>query len=296
MNGRTSRLGRRSYLSLLGSTVALGAAGTASARSADDTGQQVSEDPGSSYPQPIFVDYGAYQTPGNVYDVNDVRGSHTPEFTTDRATQGDRSLRMTFTGGSKTANVEYRFADHLGEQLDEVYTRFSFYPENVALGANDTVRIFWAPLTNGTGSSGGGAASGTNGWSNAIGFANRNGSPAPEGYKFFSYRYDMDGSGQFEMTDAVVEMNAWNEIEAHVSVNGHDGGSASADGVMRYWVNGELAYENTGLRLTTSEANRIEGVGPLGYVIGNSSGSLYYDDHVIVPNADRQAAQERLDS
>ena len=58
---------------------------------------------------------------------------------------------------------------------------------------------------------------------------------------------------------------------------------ANRDGVMRYWVNGELAFERTDLRFTTTDANLIEGVGPLGYVIGtNLDGkALIYDGHEI---------------
>ncbi|TYL38957.1 hypothetical protein CV102_10670 [Natronococcus pandeyae] len=279
-------LGRRSYLKLTGGAMAALGVGTgASATAAGD----------ESGPAVIDIDYDEYEDPGAVYDVNDVRGSYTPEFVTDRSTRDGRSLRTEFTSDSKIANCEYRLPEKVGEHQDEVYTRFTVHPENFDLGANDTVRMFWAPLTNGDGSSGGGSSGGTNGWSNAIGFANRNDSPAPDGYKFFSYAYHMDGSGDFQMTDAVVQMDEWNEIECHIKVNTSDGGSANADGVMRYWVNGDLAFEDTSMRFTTSDDNRIEAVGPLGYMIGNVGGALYYDEHQIVLDADREEARSALE-
>ncbi|WP_306058667.1 hypothetical protein [Natronococcus wangiae] len=279
-------LGRRSYLKLSGATMAaLGIGAGASTTAAANDGDRTVLD----------VDYSEYEDPSGVYDVNDVRGSYTPEFVTDRSTRDDRSLRMEFTGDSKIANCEYRLTDHVGDYQDEVYTRFNVYPENFDLGADDTIRMFWAPLTNGDGSSGGGSAGGTNGWSNAIGFANRNDSPAPEGYKFFSYCYHMDGSGDFQMTDAVVRTDEWNEIECHVKVNSYDGGSANADGVMRYWVNGDLAFEDTSMRFTTSDDNRIQAVGPLGYIVGSGGGALYYDEHQIALGADREEARSALD-
>ncbi|QSW99421.1 hypothetical protein [Haloterrigena alkaliphila] len=284
----TNRLGRRSYLKAAGSaTAALGLSGAASATTAAAAG-----------PEPIPLDYDAYRDPSAVYDVNDVRGSHTPQFVANRATTGDRSLELTFTDDQKIANCEYRFPEHVGGYQDEVYTRFKLYPENFALEPDDTIRIFWAPLTNGSGSSGGGATDGTNGWSNAIGFANRNDSPAPDGYKFFSYSYHLDntGSGDFQMTDAVVRMDEWNEIEAHVKVNSYENGTANPDGIMRYWINGELAFENTSMRFTTSDDNRIEVVGPLGYVVGNGTGSLYYDEHEICLDADREQARAALEN
>ncbi|AGB39255.1 hypothetical protein [Natronococcus occultus] len=281
-NGRT--LGRRSYLGLAGGALtALGVgpgAGTTAATT-DETAL-------------IDVDYDEYAKPSEVYDINDVRGSDVPEFVTEPTTRHGRSLRTAFTGDSKIANCEYRLADHVGEQQDELYTRFTVYPQDFDLGDDDTVRLFWAPLTNGGGSSGGGAADGQNGWSNAIGFANRNDSPAPEGYKFFSYSYHMDGSGDFQMTDAVVETDAWNEIECHVAVNSYDGGTAAADGEMRYWVNGDLAFEDASMRFTASDDNRIEAVGPLGYIVGSGGGTLYYGEHQIGLGMDREDARSRL--
>lgn len=279
-------LDRRSYLGLAGGALAAlgaGAGGGATTTAAAETNSRV-----------IDVDYDEYASPEEVYDVNDVRGSYTPEFVADRGTRNERSLRTEFTGDSKIANCEYRLPEHVGEQQDELYTRFTVYPEGFDLGADDTVRMFWAPLTNGGGSSGGGAADGQNGWSNAIGFANRNDSPAPEGYKFFSYSYHMDGSGDFQMTDAVVEMDAWNEIECHVVTNSYDGGTAEADGAMRYWVNGDLAFEDTSMRFTASDDNRIEAVGPLGYIVGSGGGALYYGEHQIGLETDREDARREL--
>jgi hypothetical protein len=282
--GKDTVLGRRSYLAAAGG--ALAALGVGASTVAADSERDSTV---------IDVDYEAADDPDEIYDVNDVRGSYTPEFVSDRTTRHGRSLRTAFTDDSKIANCEYRLPEHVGDQQDELYTRFTVYPEGFDLGADDTVRMFWAPLTNGNGSSGGGAADGRNGWSNAIGFANRDDSPAPEGYKFFSYCYHMDGSGDFQMTDAVVRMDEWNEIECYVKVNSHDGGAAEADGIMRYWVNGDLAFEDAAMRFTASEENRIEAVGPLGYIVGSGGGALYYGDHQLVLDADREEARSRLE-
>ncbi len=287
---RSARLSRRSYLT--GSTAtALGVSGLLGSMSA--TADDTDTDSGTV----LSLEYDDYDDPQEIYDINDVRGSHVPTFATDRSTRGDRSLYTTFTGEQKIANCEYRFPQTVGSPQDEVYTRFKLYPEGFALNPDDTIRVFWAPLTNGTGSSGGGASNGANGWSNAIGFANRNNSPAPDGYKFFSYSYHMDnsGSGDFQMTDAVVQMDEWNELECYIKVNTFENGTANPDGVMRYWVNGELAFEDTTMRFTTTEDNRIEAVGPLGYAVGTARGSLYYDHHDICLDMDREAAREALE-
>ncbi|UHQ97943.1 hypothetical protein HYG81_01700 [Natrinema zhouii] len=270
-------VGRRSVLKLAGGAAAvLGAsAGVSSAAPTDSSdGMEL-----------IDLDYGQYSTPSDVYNVDDNRSGIPPEFVSSPTTDSEQSLRTEFSSAQKTANLEYRFEENGYDMPSEVYTRFDIYPDGIRLEANDTVRIFWLPLTNGTGSSGGDSTSGTNGWSNAIGFANRNDSPAPDGYNFFSYSYHMDrsGSGDFEMTSAPIWMDQWNEVEGYVRCNTVSNGQANRDGVMRYWVNGELAFERTGMRFTTSDDNRIEGVGPLGYVVGSnlSGGALVYDGHEI---------------
>ncbi|MFC6767033.1 hypothetical protein [Natrinema soli] len=273
----TETINRRSYLKLAGgAAAALGTSAGVSSAAPDDVSEGM---------ELIDLDYGQYSTPSDVYDVNDNRSGIRPEFVSSPTNGTERALRTEFSSAQKTANLEYRFEENGYDMPSEVYTRFDIYPDGIQLEANDTVRIFWLPLTNGTGSSGGDATDGTNGWSNAIGFANRNDSPAPDGYNFFSYSYHMDrsGSGEFQMTSAPIWMDQWNEVEGYVRCNTVSNGRANRDGVMRYWVNGELAFERTGMRFTTSDSNQIEGVGPLGYVVGSnlSGGALVYDNHEI---------------
>ena len=242
------------------------------------------------------LDYDDYDQPHEVYTVNDVRSGIQPRFVTDPVYEGETALETEFADGeAKTANVEYRFPEHPDHdglnQYDrpwELSVRFRLYPADIELNESATVRIFWLPLTNGPGSSGGGQPDGTNGWSNAIGFAHRNDSPAPDGYHFFSYTYHLDASGDFEMTDVPIWMDEWNLIEGYVRCNTFHEGTANNDGVMRYWVNGELAYERDDFALTTTEANLIEGTGPLGYVVGDDLGGskLIYDGHRMAISSD----------
>ncbi len=265
-------LNRRSYLQLAGAAAATIGVSTGISTAAVTDDMEI-----------IDLEYDAYDSPGELYNVNDNRSGILPTFVSEPTNGTSTALRTEFSGNQKTANVEYRFTENGYEMPSEVYTRFDVYPEGIRLGANDTVRLFWLPLTNGTGSSGGGGPNGSNGWSNAIGFANRNNSPAPEGYNFFSYSYHMDNSGDFEMTSAPVWMDQWNEIEGYIRCNTFSGGRANRDGVMRYWLNGDLVYERTNFRMTTSESNLIEGAGPLGYVVGSnlSGNALLYDNHQI---------------
>lgn len=275
-NAEVQGFDRRSYLKLASAAAAtIGAgAGLPSVTAAVDSGEV------------IEIDYDEYSDPSETYNINDNRSGIAPEFVSSPTKINGQALRTEFSSDSKTANLEFRFEENGYDMPAEIYTRFYVYPDGIRLSQYDTVRMFWLPLTNGSGSSGGGEPDGTNGWSNAIGFSDRNDSPSgqsPPGYNFFSYTYHMDESGDFEMTDVPVWMDQWNEIEGYVRCNTYSNGSANADGVMRYWVNGELAYEREDFRFTTSDDNLIEGVGPLGYVIGSdlSNDALIYDGHEI---------------
>ena len=289
-NGRAA-LGRRRFLGATGAAAAAFAAlpGAASATDCTESTDRAADLLGADRRR-IAIDYGDFDDPAAVYDVNDNRSGIPPEFVSSPTAVSDQALRTEFANDSKTANLEFRFRERGYEAPTELYTRFYVFPQDIALGQDDTVRMFWAPLTDGDGSSGGGATDGTNGWSNAIGFANRDNSPAPDGYNFFSYSYHMDnsGSGDFEMTDVPVWMDEWNEIECYVRCNSFTNGAAEPDGVMRYWVNDELAYERTDFRFTTSEDNLIEGCGPLGYTVGDglAGSALLYDGHEIHLPAD----------
>ncbi len=277
-----SRMGRRTVLKLTGS--ALGGLAFAGSASAASSGGK------------IAIDYDDYSSPDEVYNVNDNRSGISPDFVSSPVYEGDQALRLRYASGQpKAANVEYRFPEHGHGMPREMYTSFRIYPKMSNLNPDTTVRIFWLPLTNGSGSSGGRCTDGTNGFSNAIGFANRNGSPASEdGYKFFSYCYHLDrpggrcASGDFQMTDEVVWTNEWNRIEGYFRCNTWDGSTPNADGVMRYWVNGNLAFEQTNLRVTVSDDNLIQGTGPLGYVLYDDPGGWeqIYDEHYVVTGSD----------
>lgn len=243
-------------------------------------------------PNVVTIDMESGSVDDDFY-VNDVRGDHYPEYVSDRASEGNRSLYQDFTA-QKTANVEYRFPENGRGNPDEIYVSFDLYPTGFDLRQGDTVRFMWLPLARGARSSGvDGAPDGTNGWSNNIGFARRGSSepPHPEGYNFFSYAYHMDQpqeSGELEPTDAVIWQGQWNTIEGYIKANSHQNGYANRDGIMRFWVNDELAYERTDLAFTTTDENLIDSIGPNGYLYsthgwhgGLLTGSLYHDNLTI---------------
>ncbi|MFW5938806.1 MAG: CARDB domain-containing protein, partial [Halanaeroarchaeum sp.] len=231
--------------------------------------------------------YTGVSSPSDIYNINDHRGGDY-YFSDTRSQDSDKSYVLEYGNDSKVNNSEYRFTENGYGYVDEIYFEIDIYP-TLRIDADDTVRVLWAPLTNGVGSSGSGDTDGTNGWSVSIGFSDRLESPSsesPPGYKFFAYSYHMDkttDSGEFEMTDEVVWMDQWNSISGYVKCNTYDSGGANADGVMRYWVNGTMAYERTDFRFTTESDNEIEGTGPLAFVLssGKNGDQHWYDNHRI---------------
>ncbi|MFW6045351.1 MAG: hypothetical protein ACOC8O_00665 [Natronomonas sp.] len=256
-------------------------------RGASDSGTVTVEGSDSTPEETVSLLYTGHSSPEDVYNVNDHRGGDY-YFSTTRSRDSDKSYVLEYGSNSKVNNSEYRFTENGYGYVDEFYFEIEIYP-TLRLDDTDTVRFLWAPLTNGTGSSGSGHPDGTNGWSNAIGFSDRNESPSdqsPPGYKFFSYTYHMDkttDSGDFEMTDEVVWMDQWNTIAGYVKVNTYDSGGANYDGIMRYWVNGELAYNRENFRMTTESDNEIEGTGPMAFVLssGKNGDQHWYDNHRI---------------
>lgn len=69
-------------------------------------------------------------------------------------------------------------------------------------------------------------------------------------------------------------------------MNTVSGGTPNADGVVRYWLDGDPIYERENFQFTTDrENNAIETTGPVGYYGGRYTAPknlyAYYDNHSI---------------
>lgn len=286
-------ISRRSYVRAAGAAVAAGLTAGASSTSVsaapDGTAEGASKSGDSTV---IDIDYGRLDAPSDAYRVfngNEANASlvESPTHSSEQAL----SLAVG-NGDSWGTNAMYWLTDEGYGQPTEAYQRQKVYISDGWEMAPDDLCRFTAIGFNieagDAGSGGRGPPTGTDGWSSAICLANRENPPAGT-YRLATYTYHMDyhtGSGEIEVTDAAIPVGEWVDLETYVRMNTHQNGEANRDGVIRYWLDGELAYEREDLRFTTTDEQGIEYLGPRvrygGSEVAPAEQSFCFDDHQIV--------------
>jgi len=201
------------------------------------------------------------------------------------------ALQVTVPGGENSGTgFAFRFEDQTGSEPDEIY--FRYY-----------VRIdqSWDPTyggkfpgisgTYGVAGWGGRPSNGTNGWS-ARGLYQPtvpdNGNPLGDTVPIGSYVYHADQQTQWG--DNVLwqngylgylEKDRWYSIEQHLVLNT----PGVSDGVLETWIDGRLAYRETGWHWRDASSLKIEQIWMNIYHGGtdvpNQDISLYFDNIVI---------------
>jgi len=208
------------------------------------------------------------------------------------AASGQQSLRGRIDAGDSWAsNAEWNLAaEGYAANVDEIHHRVQFrLDEGFAMESDQNCRIFNTALADGSANSGGGGTpSGEDGWSERL-YVTESGTRGDGTWNLLSYTYHMDQGGQYGdqsvLKDVGLTAGEWHQIDTYVRVNSYSGGSASSDGVVRYWLNDDLVHERTDLRFTTSDDNRIQWGGPVLHYGGGydapSDVLVWYDDHQI---------------
>lgn len=202
-----------------------------------------------------------------------------------------KALKVTVAKGKLIGlNMRYRLATAGMGEPEEMY--FRYY---LRLGEN------WNPTTSGgklpgfagtydRAGWGGRRADGVNGWSaRGIFFQTRGEGVAPgnrRGIGSYVYHVGMEGDhgsawGWGLGKTGALEKNRWYSVEQYVKLNT----PGQADGVLRAWIDGELAFENTQLRFRDVAELRIETLWMNVYHGGTETApndlSLYIDNLVI---------------
>lgn len=223
-------------------------------------------------------------------------GSGSWAFVDEASVSRGQSLRGTVEAGESWAsNVEWSLGDSgYASNVDEWHQRFYFrLGEGFDMDSDDNCRIFNAALANGSANSGGGGPpTGDDGWSERL-YVTERGSRNGGEWNLLAYSYNMDQGGSYGELDPIDNVGLtpgqWHQIDAYCKVNGYSGGSADADGVVRYWVDGQQIYERTDRRYTTRDDNRIQWGGPVLFYGGGytapSDVTAYYDNHEIWVNS-----------
>jgi len=189
-------------------------------------------------------------------------------------------------GGHYGLSVQFHFRKQLGEEPEEIYFRYCLR------FADD-----WDPVrggklpgiagTYGRAGWGGRPVNGRDGWSARGLFLGLKDGKTPIG--FYCYHADMRGKyGSNWVWDkdrlGYLENNRWYCIEQYVKMNT----PGRNDGILRGWVDGQLAFEKTDVRLRDVDSLKIECVWLNVYLGGTwtsrSDHHLYIDNVVIALN------------
>jgi len=195
-----------------------------------------------------------------------------------------------------SANTVYPLEDHYGAEVDELYQRFYVHPNGMVLSENNTMRFFWLdcetaqnPVAR--------AGARPHRHRRVVGACRVHAAVEPRPpehvhvlHLLLRHAAEQRYHSWLEYgAEVQVPMDEWVKVESYQKLNSYDSSGANRDGVLRVWVNDELAYENTGLAWRSTDGQGIEEAGPHGYDLyqDNDPHSIYFDDHVLLVNGDR---------
>jgi len=192
-----------------------------------------------------------------------------------------KALRIKVSeGGHYGASLQYEFKKKTGSEPEEIY--FRYY---LRFGDDwDPQRGGKLPGIGGTygrAGWGGRPSDGRNGWSARGQFNGRRDGRTPIG--FYCYHADMKGrygSSWIWQNDkrGYLENNRWYCIEQYAKMNT----PGKNDGVLRGWVDGELAFEKTDVRMRDADHLKIESIWINIYHGGTWPAPS--DDHLFIDN------------
>ncbi|MHC3436927.1 polysaccharide lyase [Natrialbaceae archaeon A-gly3] len=279
------RLGRRSYLKMVGGAAATAASAMGVAGATEGEGGEDLE--------VIELEYDDCEHPSELYEQS---GEKVHEFAPNAAYSGESALEIPWKKDDYRAGRSvYEFTTNGHDKPREVYSSCRVkLSEGFQMAEGDTLRMYVAGRHTGPSDSGGNPPSGDDGWTVLVGISARDaddGTARPDGsYTVFTYNYHMDqpsSSGEVLRNATFVEPGEWFSLETYVRLNTVSDGAANADGISRVWVDGELAVDVEDFRWDSTEQQGVEYVGPTGYWYSTQNWgapreqSVYYDDHVL---------------
>jgi hypothetical protein len=199
-----------------------------------------------------------------------------------------KALRSRIATGSTTAlNTLFKFDEQIGHEPEEIYFRYYL---RLADDWNQTVQGGKLPGISGTygrAGWGGRKSNGKNGWSArglfkmTVPAGNPLAGRTPIG--FYCYHADMKdsyGTNWVWNKDyrGYLETNRWYAIEQYCRLNT----PGEKNGVLRAWVDGQLAFEKTDVRFRLTDELRIEQVWMNVYHGGTIPSP--HDQHVFIDN------------
>jgi hypothetical protein len=175
----------------------------------------------------------------------------------------ERYLRVVVREGQHMGtSFAYKFRDQVGEEPDEVYLRYDIKFDEDWRHAMSGGKLPGFGGTYGRAGWGGRPVDGSDGWSARGLFDSRPGGDSTD-IGFYCYHADMKGKygSHFEFTPKLSH-GRWYTVKMHCKLNtpGTNGGRGKNDGVLRGWIDGQLAFEKTDLRFRDVASLKIENI------------------------------------
>ncbi len=177
-----------------------------------------------------------------------------------RGGQG-RSLQVTTPRGQHTGtSFAFKFRERLGAEPEEIYFRYYLQLDPDWKHATSGGKLPGISGTYGKAGWGGRKVNGSDGWSARGLFETRNGADSTA-IGFYCYHADMRGRyGENWRFQPRLAHGRWYCIEQYCRLNtpGEAGGRGKSDGVLRGWIDGQLAFEKTDIRFRDAGSLKIE--------------------------------------
>jgi hypothetical protein len=190
-----------------------------------------------------------------------------------------KSLQVTTPRGEHTGtSFAFKFRERLGAEPEEIYIRYYLKFDADWKHATSGGKLPGISGTYGKAGWGGRKVNGSDGWSARGLFETRNGADSTA-IGFYCYHADMRGKyGENWRFQPRLEHGRWYCIEQFCKLNapGEAGGRGKSDGILRGWIDGQVAFEKSDIRFRDVDSLKIEEV----WV------NIYHGGETPVPNED----------
>jgi hypothetical protein len=190
-------------------------------------------------------------------------------------------------GGNLGLDLDYKFADKVGTEPEEIYFRYYLRLGDDWNPTTDGGKLPGISATYGRVGWGGRKADGTSGWSMRGGYFQLPGVSNPlhqmtpiGTYAYHSDMEDFYGDSWPWSLNAIglLQRNRWYCLEQYFKVNT----LGAKDGIFRAWVDGRLAFEKTDIRVRDIPSIKIEQIWMNVYYGGTAHSPT--DQHVFIDN------------
>ncbi len=174
-----------------------------------------------------------------------------------------KSLRVTVPRGEHTGTTfSYRFRERQGAEPEEIYFRYYLQLDPDWRQATSGGKLPGISGTYGRAGWGGRPVHGNDGWSARGLFVSKNGGTSTT-IGFYCYHADMRGKyGDNFRFKPALEHGRWYCIEQYCKLNtpAPQGERGKNDGILRGWIDGNLAFEKTDIRFRDTDMLKIQDV------------------------------------